>query len=603
MGYHANPSIMRKQAITTSTNIFRNLVQGAGHYAALLPAWSMAYRWSIFSGSITTLIGLFALPAVPVSADSSLGEGKPRLVVLIIIDQLRGDMLWRFRDRFGEGGFNYLIDHGVSYTYAHYRHSSTRTAPGHASLVTGASPAQHGIVGNAWYDLRRGEKIYSVADDRYPIIGGTENDQTGRSPQRLRSSTIGDELILATNGHSRVFSVSIKDRAAIMLGGHLGKAFWYSKNTGQFVTSRYYYDTYPDWVETWHTQQYAERYRQRPWKLLKPINRYIYRAQNDRLAGDYASSIGIFPHRIQHQDSRAGYAALRATPMADVLTLDFIKALMVGERLGQGAATDLLSVSFSASDYIGHRFGPNSLESEDNLLRLDRTLSNFLRFIDLGTGLDKTLLVLSADHGIDAIPELKRQVGLDAGRLDRQAFLKTINAKLQAIFKVDNLLAAFSNESLYLDPAAVANHGLELPIVERAVAEIVLAMPHFSHAITRTDLLEGRIAKDPILAKLQHSFHPQRSGNVLIVLDPSWQLQGESPPAATHGSPYTYDTHVPILFAGPGIPRKQIHRSAGPEDIAPTLAVYLHIPAPPRAIGTPLHELMQPPSKPQETKR
>ena len=520
---------------------------------------------------------------------------QPTLVVLITIDQLRGDMPLRFYDRFGPNGFRYLMDKGTIYSNAHFQHSTTFTAVGHATLATGGNAAQHGLAGNDWHDTATGKRVYCVEDDRNPLIGKEQKAHKGTSPRNLTSSTIGDELILATGGKSRVFSVSIKDRGAILPGGHLGKAFWYSSGSGKFVSSTYYYPTYPDWVMTWNAADHAGKYRTETWDLLQDRDAYIFKDQDDRPSEKSYKHLGrTFPHRLGNEDAKAYYAALRFTPMGDQITLAFGQELMTQEKLGQGDTTDLLAVSFSATDYLGHAFGPNSLEAEDNLLRLDRTLAQFFDSIDQHIGLDQTLLILSSDHGTDEIPEYKMSLGLAAGRHRPDEFIKQANMALRDRFNIEeDLVIAFWNPSLYLDPKAVEKSGLDMVTVERALAEEMMKIPGFALALTRTDLMAGNVPDTATVDRVQAAFHPIRSGNVLIVQEPFWYLYPKPDQfSAMHGSPYAYDTYVPIMFAGPGIRPQRIERLVAPRDIAPTVTAYLGIKPPSGSVGTPLSEVL-----------
>lgn len=529
------------------------------------------------------------------TSTSAWSAERPKLFVMITIDQLRGDMPLRFIDRFGENGFRYLLDNGTLFSNAHYRHSTTFTAVGHATLATGGNGAQHGLAGNDWYDVETGQQVYCVEDDRHPLIGEDVKAHQGTSPRNLTSSTIGDELVLATAGRSRVFSVSIKDRGAILPGGHLGKAFWYNSNTGKFVTSTYYYQEYPGWVTAWNNANHADRYRDQEWTLLHDRSTYIYRDQDDRPSEKSYKHLGrTFPHPLNAEKDSDYYKGLRYASMGDELTLSFVKELMQQEQLGQGKETDMLAVSFSVTDYIGHAFGPNSLEAEDNLLRLDATLADFFAYIDETVGLANTMIVLSSDHGIDAVPEYKQSLGLAAGRHYPEKFLAQVNAELKQRFNTDaDLVSTFWNPSLYLDLPAVEKLSVSVETVERALVEAILKVPGFAFAVTRTDLLAGRVTDHPVMNKLQRAFHPTRSGNVLIVQDPFWYLYPNPDEfAAMHGSPYTYDTYVPIMFAGPGISQRTVSRLVGPEDMASTVTSYLGIDPPSGSVGEPLVEVL-----------
>lgn len=532
-------------------------------------------------------------PWMPAVADAAV-DRQPALVLWVTIDQLRADMPLRYLP-YSSGGFQYLREHGVYYTNAHFQHAPTFTAVGHATLFTGAHPTQHGIVGNDWYDARTCKNADSVQDSRYPLIGQKASGK-GFSPANLTSSTVGDELVMASAGRSRVFSVSAKDRAAILPGGRLGKAFWYSKDTGSFVSSTYYYKEYPAWVAKWNDGKPAEAWRTATWTLKDAQSDYLHGDEDDRPCERGYKYLGrTFPHSLACEKTSDYLAALTFTPFADELILGFVKELIEQERLGRNGNTDMLAVSFSATDQIGHVWGPESLEAEDNVRRVDALLGELFNHLAQSIGLDKVLIVLAADHGMDEIPECAAIKGFDAGRHYPDTFLRTVNDRLKSRFKADcDLVNAFWNPSLYLDLPAVDRLGLNVEAVERAVAEEILKLPGFACAVTRTDLLMGRVPADPISRRIQFSFHPTRSGNVLIVPSQFWFLYPEPEAyAAVHGSPYAYDTHVPVFLAGPGISPQVVSRSVAPEDIAPTVASYLQIKLPSGSTGGLLDEVLR----------
>ena len=541
---------------------------------------------------LALLVGCLAMAVLGAGAGAAT---QPRLVLQITVDQLRGDMPLRFRERFGPDGFRYLMDRGAVFTGAHYRHATTRTAVGHATLFTGGHAAQHGIVSNKWTDAETGADVYCVADARHSVIGGVPDPNRGASPRNLTSTTIGDELVLATNGRSRVFAVSLKDRAAIIPGGHLGKAFWYDKDDGRMVTSTYYYDSDPDWLAAWNADGPADRYWSATWTLSRDPATYLYAETDDRASEVSRPPLGrTFPHPLAPKGSKSYYGSLLFTPMADEMTLDFVQTLVRAERIGQGESTDFLAISFSATDLIGHAFGPNSLEAEENLLRLDATLARLFAFIDAQVGLEQTLIVLSSDHGAGESPEHMKALGFPAGRLIARRVRNQVNAALRGRFGTRaDLVAAYKHPNLYLDLQAVRALGRDVAEVERALAEAVLKVPGVALALTRSDLLFGRVPNTLIAEKVLNSFHPDRSGHVLVVLDPHWQtFRSPGAMAVTHVSPYAYDTYVPIMIAGPGVGPKIVRRSVAPSDVAPTIAAYLGINPPSGAVGTPLPEAL-----------
>jgi predicted AlkP superfamily pyrophosphatase or phosphodiesterase len=518
----------------------------------------------------------------PHGANASEPAPAPRLVLLIVVDQLRGDMPLRYLDRLPAGGFRYFADRGITYVEARYRHATTVTGAGHATIATGGNSAQHGIVGNDWRE--DGRAVYCVNDERHRILGSNAG---GNSPARLQSTTFGDELIRASGGKSRVFSVSLKDRAAVILGGHDGQAYWYDKASGRFVSSTYYADQLPEWVERWNDAALVDELVEQPWDLL--LDREMYTAAiDDRPEERSRGSLGrTFPHTVRGT-AREQYELFRFTPAADSLTLDFAKTLVAAEQVGRGEVTDVLAVSFSATDYVGHAFGPGSLEAEDNLLRLDRTIAELLAYIDDTVSLDRTLVILTSDHGVDAIPESRAQLGFAAGRHRPDEFLAIANEAVRQAFAIDeDLVLAFSKPGLYLDRERIGQLGLDPARVERTVAEAIKKSPGFDQAFTRTQITGGDMPHTQIADRVVAAYHDGRSGDVVLVPAQYWFLASDPDlDSATHGTPYDYDTHVPIMLAGPGIAKGRITLPVAPRDIAPTISAYLGIAPPSGSIGS-----------------
>jgi predicted AlkP superfamily pyrophosphatase or phosphodiesterase len=549
------------------------------------------------SGTRTRHIQRLWLAVMWLMVVASPAPGQPKLVLQITIDQLRGDMPLRFKNRFEPGGLRYLMHNGVHFTNAHYRHSATVTSTGHATLFTGAHPAQHGIVANDWYSYRSGGRVNCVEDSKHLLLGEPTQPHQGTSPRNLLCSTIGDELITATAGAARVFSVSIKDRGAILPAGRLGKAFWYSSRTGRFITSSYYYDQVPPWAAAWNEAAHADAFRNTQWTLLHDRKTYVFGEHDDRPYERAYLKLGrTFPHPLG-SDAKDFYTTLRYTPMGDVLTLSFVEEMIKQEQLGRGPGVDLLAVSFSCTDSIGHAFGPNSLEAEDNLLRLDRTLAHLFTIVDQMVGLSKTMIVLSSDHGVDAAPELLSKlapgVNKASGRLDPERFVAQANDVLKAHFGTPrDLILSFLSPSMYLDLKAIDEFGLSGSDVEDALARHMSTVPGVAHAITRTNLKLGRVPDEDIHRMVQRSFHPLRSGHVIVVPSPGWYMHSKTIYSSIHGSPWAYDRYVPIMFVGPDIEPRRVHRRVGPEDIAPTIAMMLGIQPPSASVGQPLPEVL-----------
>ncbi len=352
---------------------------------------------------ITVLILLFSL------LSSSLVRADIQLVLQITVDGLRGDLLQRYGKQFGEDGFRYLLDNGIVFTNANYQHANTETIVGHTTLATGTSPWEHGMIGNAWFDRQRGELVYNIEDSEHPVLPTQEPTgevsqldpsqsltvTSGRSPKNILVTTFGDELMVKTTGEARVFGVSGKDRSAVAMAGHSGKAFWYSTDNGDFVSSTYYYDDYPQWVKTWNGKKMAEGWANTDWTLLNPKSSYLLAAQDDRAYEVDLKGYGkTFPHPYGSTDNALFTTRLLVSPAGDRLLADFAKTLIEAEQLGSNKTPDYLSVSFSGVDAVNHFFGPSSLENEDQILQLDRTLADLLSYVQTTIGLDNTLIVL-----------------------------------------------------------------------------------------------------------------------------------------------------------------------------------------------------------------
>ncbi|HSM13148.1 MAG TPA: alkaline phosphatase family protein [Thermoanaerobaculia bacterium] len=550
-----------------------------------------------------------SLAALLVAAPAGASE-PPRLILQITVDQLRGDLIGRYLERMGDGGFRRLLDTGVVYDDAHHPHANTETIVGHATLATGAYPAAHGMIGNVWLDRATGELTYNIEDSAYPLLTagadvdrGTEIDPTqkaarseGRSPRNLLVSTFGDELALHTAGRAKVFAVSVKDRGAVSLAGHAGKAFWFSKATGEFVTSRFYYDRYPAWVEAFNAERPASRYAGTSWELLLDRSRYLLGDRDDQPWETAFGSYGrVFPHPYGPADGKYFTTLLTLSPAGDELTLDFAKRLIESEQVGADEVTDFLAVSFSSTDYVGHLFGPSSLEAEDNLLRLDRTLADLLAFVDARVGLARTLVVLSADHGGPEVPGQLRESGFEADYVDPSSWdTQPGIARLKQRFGIgEELIQRYFHPYVYLDHEVLREHRLDPAEVERAVAEELTQLDGVALAVSSTALVEGRVPDTPLLRAILHNHNPRRSGDVFVVFEPNWFLNDFDglAVAATHGSPWTYDSFVPLIFAGAGLEPRHVARPVETIDVARTLAAFVGTKPPSAARGEILPEV------------
>lgn len=537
---------------------------------------------------------------------------KPRLILQVTVDQLRGDLPTRFLDRMGEGGFRYFLEEGIVYANAHHAHANTETIVGHATLATGAHPSAHGMIGNIWFDRGTGSLTYNIEDNRYRLLTAgadvdddTEIDPTqkaagtdGRSPAAILVSTFGDELSITTAGKAKVFAVSVKDRGAVSFAGHAGKAFWFSKSAGEFVTSSFYYDNYPEWVTAFNNGDPTSRYDGASWELLQDRSNYLYGDRDDQAWELNLPGFGrTFPHEYGPADGPGFTTFLTVSPAGDGLTLEFAKALIENEALGADSVTDYLSVSFSSTDYVGHLFGPSSLEAEDNLLRLDRTLSALLAYVDKMVGLDQTLVVLSADHGGPEAPGDLQQYGFEVAYVDPDSWEKEeAFAALKQRFGIDEeLILQYAHPYLYLDRELIAEKGLSMGEVEEVVAAELVKFDGVAFAVSSTAMVRGEVPDTPVLRSILNNYNPRRSGDIFVVFQPHWFINDFDglAVAATHGSPWRYDTFVPVYFAGSGIKSNKVYREIRTIDVAPTLAAVAGTKPPSGARGEVLTEVME----------
>ena len=549
------------------------------------------------------LIAFFAVAFAPTTW-SNQDENDIRLVLQLTIDGLRADLLSRYADRFGEGGFLYLKQHGTVFANAHYQHANTETIVGHSTLATGAQPSIHGMTGNVWLDAETGELAYNIEDVDFPLLPSREQTVTGdqvdpaqklartqgRSPRALLAETFAGKLKSYSGGKAKIFAVSGKDRGAVALAGKAGKAFWMSTNSGDFITSTYYYENYPGWVMQWNEQRKAEALASKQWVLLNDSSTYMLAHQDDRPYETDLRGYGrVFPHQFGEVDDKLLYTQVITSPQGDRLTADFAGQLLISEQMGSDRVPDYLSVSFSGVDAVNHFFGPSSLENEDMVLQLDRTLANFLALVDTKIGLEHTLIVLSADHGMAELPEYKVEQGFDAGRLTPDVILGAATRYSKQAYGSEDLVKFYYRPFLYLDNEAISAAGLQKNQVATALAEALTLENGIYLAITPQDI--ERSPDSRLLHQVRNNIHPVRSGDIYIVQDPYWFNFDKGPVAAMHGSPWSYDTHVPVIFAGAGMNAKIVYRPIQPADVAPTLSALLGMSPPASAQGTVLPEV------------
>jgi len=480
---------------------------------------------------------------------------RPRLVLLIAVDQLRHDYLTRFRDDF-TGGFRQLLTQGADFSNAHLEHYPSVTAIGHATMLSGAPPAMSGIIGNDWYDRDEKKNVTSVSDPAVTSLGGVAS----ASPHRLLVSTIGDELKMAGR-ESRVIGLSLKDRSAILPVGRMADAaFWYDSSSGGFGSSTWYAPDLPAWVKEFNARHTAEGYAGKTW------------------AGGTLPAVG--PKL---------YEAVYASPFGNELLADLAEAALAAEKLGTHETTDLLSVSFSSNDAVGHGKGPDSPEVADMVKRTDAVLARFLATVDEKVGLRHTLVILTADHGIAPLPEVMAKRRMPGGRLLRTDLVDPVEAALAAAYGAGKWVEGRAGSSLYLNRALMKDRKLDPRQVQETAARAAEAIPHVYRAFTREQLFRGDVPRNNWTSRLLASFNPARSGDVEILLEPYWIGQETG---ASHGTPYSYDTHIPLVFMGPGVRPGRYDSAVAMNDIAPTLATMLDLETPSGSSGRVLSEML-----------
>ncbi len=547
---------------------------------------------------------------------------RPRLVLLIVVDQFRYDYLIRFGDLFGSRGIGRLTRAGASWTETNFDHVPTFTAPGHAVFTTGAPPSQTGIIANEWYERETGSKVKSITDNSTMMLAGKPNEK-GKSPRRLLCSTVGDELRLADGDRSKVIGISAKDRSAILPAGRRANAaYWFSTDNGNIVSSTYYFDHLPDWVVRFDNRHMADALFGARWdRLLPSEGEYLRRAGRDDVPWENldksSADTNFFPHVVtggSAAPNKPFYRALDYTPFSNDLLVAFAEEAIVNERLGAGDDTDVLSVSFSANDYVGHRFGPYSQEAMDMTLRVDQQIGKLLDFVDTRVGLGNSIVIFTADHGASPVPEQAALWNLAGRRYQKADLLKVAeeglqnryarkgrpaNDYIQTFTNRDETEQGLLNSNFYLNRAALQRDGIDLDEAERVVGEAVMKVPGVARYFTRRQLESNSISPaDPVARRVLHGFYAQRSGDVIIVYEP-YTIQFDPPDdptdprsSATHGSPYSYDTHVPLIIMGRGFAAGTYAQAAAPTDIAPTLAHVLGVEAPSCSIGRVLMEAL-----------
>lgn len=538
---------------------------------------------------LARIVAAFAAVLALGSCASVAPQPRPKLVVLFVIDGLPQRQVTAYRDQLAADGFARFLDRGTWYSDAHYGHAFTVTAAGHATVLTGAAPHRTGIIGNEWLDIPSGQPMYCTGDPAASYIGHPTGPMDGTSPRNLKVDSLGDVLRRA-DSRSKVIAVSGKDRGAILPAGRTGTAYMYMSGTGQFASTTFYMQRHPAWVDAFNGAKPADRYFKAEWKPLLPEAAYARSVPDSQPW--FGPRGGKLPMRMgAAADDAPGpnfYSALLRSPFADALTLDFARAAIAGEQLGADDAPDILSISLSGHDYVNHQWSAETRLSHDHLLHVDRMLQAFFADLDRTVGRENYLAVLTADHGFMPAPEVSQSRGLQAGRIPGSQLLAAANTALEQRFGVPKLAVATSASALVLDRKLLAERRLDADAVASAARDALLALPQLAVAYTRSELESGSRAGAPLFEQMRRTWHKDVSGDVQYALKPYWMF-GSSSSIATHGSPYEYDTNVPILLWGPRwVQPRSFATRVEVTDIAPTLARLLGVPPPAASEGRPL---------------
>jgi predicted AlkP superfamily pyrophosphatase or phosphodiesterase len=513
-------------------------------------------------------------------------QSPPKLVVGIVVDQMRYDYIYKYWSKFGSDGFKRLVNEGFSCKNTNFNYVPTYTGPGHASIYTGATPAIHGIVANDWY-IGNGKEMYCSYDGSVKSVG-TANTAGHMSPRNMLATSIADELRLSNGKRSKVIGIALKDRGAILPAGHTANAaYWFDPATGNWISSTHYISELPQWVIDFNKKELAKKYLSSPWKTLLPIEQYTESWPDNspyekKFVGEAEP---VFPHDLPAlMEKNGGLGLIRYTPFGNTLTKDFALDAIRAENLGKGKHTDMIAISFSSTDYIGHKVGIHAIELEDAYLRLDKDIAELLKFLDTWTGKGNTLVFLTADHGAVDVPAYLQDSKVPAGYLNPYGVLDSLKRGFVKAYG-DSLIEYYTNHQVYLNDNAIAAKGLSKTEIENIVGTSLMKVKGVAGFVTST-ILQNTYFPEGIRHRLQMGYYGKRSGDVLLHLDPAWVEYERT--GTTHGAPYTYDTHIPLLWYGWNIKSGSSVEPVDITDIAPTLAVFLNIPFPNGSMGQPI---------------
>ncbi len=525
---------------------------------------------------------LFSVARLCYAQDPS---GRPTLVVGIVVDQMRYDYLFRYWDKYSDSGFKKLVNEGTLCKNVHYNYIPTYTAPGHATIYTGTTPSVHGIVSNDWYDRSSAKNIYCTDDSTVHGVGTSGK----MSPRNLLATTITDEVRLSTERRGKVIGIALKDRSAILPAGQLANAaYWFDGPSGSWITSSYYMANLPEWVNNFNKKNLQEQYLSKPWETVLPLNKYTEStADNNVYEAPFLTELKpVFPHNLP-AIRKADAELLKKTPFGNSMTKEFAIAAIKAEDLGKRNTIDFLCISFSSTDYVGHQFGIDAIETEDTYLRLDKDLAEFLAFLETWAGKKNLLVFLTADHGAAHNAAYMKEQKMSAGILDGEKLSKQLETYLDSTFGAANYIAAFSSHDLYFNDSVFMQVKAPRAEIENAAKSFLKNTDGIAEVYRADELYDN--GDTSLRSMLSRGMHPLRKADIYFVMDPQWM--DYTPTGTTHGSGYDYDTHVPLLFWGGKIPHGTSTEYRAVTDIAPSISLYLGVPYPSGSTGKMMIEI------------
>ena len=548
-------------------------------------------RLSVF---ISTILVLGLIETSTAQLNRSIPSEKPKLIVQLVVSQMRFDYISRYWDKFGDNGFKLLVNEGTYCRNARYNYLLTQAYPGLATIATGANPSVHGIIADKWFNRNTGNEVEATADDKVNTVGGSFF--SGKySAKNLVTSTFGDELKL-NNANSKVVSIALDAGSAILLGGHSANGmYWFDTEKGLWVSSSYYTDALPAWVDTFNSKGFAKLYTDREWKALQPIQKYEEADTAAVKSVEKKKSLaeklkGMMDGIIGKPQPKTDFKVLLENPYGNLLTKDLAIAAVVGENLGADEHPDLLCITFSANRFIGGKFGPHSIEMEDTYLRLDRDLAHFLEFINSTVGKENCLFILTSDQGVASTPDYLEKSKIPGGYFDPKKAMILLGSYLNALYGQGNWITGYHDKQIYLNRKLIEDSNLNLADFQQKIADFMLEFSGVSNSTTAHNLQNGNFANG-IMVKFQNSYNQRRSGDVIINLEPGWVERNGKVTSAN--SPYDYDSHVPLIFYGWKAKRKSVLNPVYINDLAPTLSILLGITWPNGATGTPIKEMIE----------